>query len=57
MFDFPHPFGPTIPTRLLLTGIDTGSTKDLKPDSLIVVKRTRSSAQRVDAGVLEAQYY
>ncbi len=39
VFDLPHPFGPTTPTRLL--GIETvvGSTKDLNPETLILFNR------------------
>src|SRR3954453_1425128 len=33
MFDFPHPFGPTTPTRSPGTLMDVGSTNDLKPAS------------------------
>lgn len=39
ILDFPHPLGPTIPTKPLVTGIIEGSTKDLKPASLILVSR------------------
>ena len=38
-FDLPHPFGPTTPTRLLGKVIVVGSTKDLKPASLILLSR------------------
>jgi len=38
-FDLPHPFGPTTPTRLLGKVIVVGSTKDLKPASLILLNR------------------
>src|SRR5712691_2653440 len=40
MFDLPHPFGPTTPTRCPGTLTTLGSTKDLKPASLIWVSRT-----------------
>ena len=40
--DLPHPFGPTTPIRLLETGMVVGSTNDLKPASLIQVKRNSS---------------
>src|SRR5690606_20986249 len=40
-FDFPQPFGPTTPTRLLGKGMMVGSTKDLKPASLILLNRIR----------------
>src|SRR5690606_37032568 len=41
MFDLPQPFGPTTPTSC--PGRDTvvGSTKDLKPASLSLVRRMR----------------
>ena len=39
-FDFPHPFGPTTAVISLGKGIVVGSTKDLKPASLIFFKRT-----------------
>src|SRR5690606_24729189 len=42
-FDFPQPFGPTTPTRLLGKGMMVGSTKDLKPASLILLNRIRRS--------------
>src|SRR5438874_8160278 len=38
-FDLPQPFGPTTPVRLLGKLICVGSTKDLKPASLILVSR------------------
>ena len=38
-FDLPQPFGPTIPDRLLGKSTVVGSTKDLKPASLIFSKR------------------
>ena len=31
IFDFPQPFGPTIPVKPFLTSKSVGSTKDLKP--------------------------
>jgi len=37
--DLPQPFGPTMPTRLLGMGMVVGSTKDLKPESLIFFRR------------------
>src|SRR3990170_3049769 len=40
-FDLPQPFGPTTPTRLLGKGMMVGSTKDLKPASLILLNRIR----------------
>jgi len=39
-FDFPQPFGPTIPTSCPGTLMDVGSTNDLNPESLIWVRRT-----------------
>jgi hypothetical protein len=39
MFDLPQPFGPTTPVRLLGKPTAVGSTKDLKPESLILVSR------------------
>src|SRR6266853_1041021 len=38
-FDLPQPLGPTTPVRLLGKVICVGSTKDLKPASLILVSR------------------
>src|SRR5882672_8016802 len=38
--DLPQPFGPTTPTSWPGTWIEVGSTKDLKPDSFICVRRT-----------------
>jgi hypothetical protein len=38
-FDLPQPLGPTTPTRLLGKVIVVGSTKDLKPASLILLNR------------------
>src|SRR5690242_6228066 len=37
--DLPQPFGPTTPVRLLGKLTCVGSTKDLKPASLILVSR------------------
>ena len=37
--DFPQPLGPTIPIRLLGKWIVVGSTKDLNPASLILLRR------------------
>src|SRR5215216_6020834 len=39
MFDLPQPFGPTTPVMLVGRCKVVGSTKDLKPDSLIVERR------------------
>src|SRR6185295_6385729 len=41
-FDFPQPFGPTMPTSCPGTWIEVGSTNDLKPESLIWVRRTEA---------------
>src|SRR3546814_20654411 len=41
MLDLPQPFGPTTPVMLVGRCSVVGSTKDLKPDSLIVDRRTR----------------
>src|SRR5690606_1539383 len=38
-FDLPQPFGPTTPMRLLGKRIVVVSTKDLKPESLILLRR------------------
>ena len=38
-FDLPQPFGPTTPTSELGKSIVVGSTKDLKPASLILLSR------------------
>src|SRR6185312_13425497 len=43
MLDLPQPFGPTTPVMLAGKCKVVGSTKDLKPASLIVVRRMRSS--------------
>ena len=39
VFDLPQPFGPTMPVKLLGKLMVVGSTKDLKPESLILLKR------------------
>ncbi len=41
MFDLPQPFGPTTPVMLVGRCSVVGSTKDLKPESLIVERRMR----------------
>src|SRR5688572_6251858 len=41
MFDLPQPFGPTTPVMLVGRCRVVGSTKDLKPESLIVDRRMR----------------
>src|SRR5262245_22570089 len=48
MLDLPQPFGPTTPTRLLGKPTAVGSTNDLKPASLILVRRIGYP----DAGVI-----
>jgi hypothetical protein len=45
-FDLPQPFGPTTPVRLLGKLIWVGSTKDLKPASLILVSRISGGVPR-----------
>ena len=40
-FDFPQPFGPTTPTSCPGREIVVGSTKDLKPASLSLVRRMK----------------
>jgi hypothetical protein len=40
MLDFPHPLGPTTPTNCPGSMKLVGSAKDLKPDSLIELRRT-----------------
>ena len=42
MFDLPQPFGPTTPTRFVGKPTEVGSTNDLKPASLILVRRINS---------------
>ena len=44
MLDLPQPFGPTTPVMLVGRCSVVGSTKDLKPDSLIVDRRMRRSS-------------
>jgi hypothetical protein len=41
--DLPQPFGPTIPIRLLGNEMTVGSTKVLKPASLILFRRMKYS--------------
>src|SRR3546814_18429504 len=41
MLDLPQPFGPTTPVMLVGRCSVVGSTKDLKPDNLIVDRRMR----------------
>src|SRR5690606_40514455 len=43
MFDLPQPLGPTTPVMLVGRCRTVGSTKDLKPESLIVDRRMRRS--------------
>src|SRR5215469_12098369 len=51
-FDLPQPFGPTTPVRLLGKLTWVGSTKDLKPASLILVSRISYIALRVCRRIL-----
>src|SRR6478609_1501882 len=54
MFDLPQPFGPTTPVMLVGRCRTVGSTKDLKPDSLIVERRIWSAvfgAEPAQAGL------
>ena len=44
MLDLPQPFGPTTPVMLVGRCRTVGSTKDLKPDSLIVERRMGSNS-------------
>src|SRR5262245_58155824 len=44
MFDLPQPFGPTMPDMLVGKCSVVGSTNDLNPASLIVVKRMETEA-------------
>src|SRR5512140_1542639 len=56
MFDLPQPFGPTTPTRLVGKPIAVGSTKDLNPASLILVRRIdhpRGTGREEEARILE----
>ncbi len=39
MLDLPQPLGPTTPERLVGNGTFVGSTKDLNPASLTLVRR------------------
>ncbi len=48
MFDFPQPFGPTTPVRLLGKLIEVGSMNDLKPASLTLVSRIALGTPLVD---------
>ena len=54
MLDLPQPFGPTTPVMLVGKCSVVGSTKDLKPDSLIVDRRMRVGGpwRRVPAPLL-----
>ena len=46
MLDLPQPLGPTMALRLPGKGIVVGSTKDLKPESLISFRRIFGGARR-----------
>src|SRR5690606_17076507 len=50
MLDLPQPFGPTTPVMLVGRCSVVGSTKDLKPESLIVDRRMRRSGASAAAG-------
>lgn len=50
MFDLPQPFGPTTPTSCPGTWKLVGSTKDLKPESLMEVNRTSFPAKKEKPG-------
>ena len=39
ILDLPQPLGPTMPITFPFTGMVVGSTKDLKPESLIFLRR------------------
>jgi hypothetical protein len=45
MFDLPQPFGPTTPTSCPGKATAVGSTKDLKPESLSLVRRMQVMAK------------
>src|SRR5262249_9792326 len=51
-FDLPQPFGPTTPVRLLGKLTCVGSTKDLKPASLILVSRKITTLSYSSSGAL-----
>ena len=57
IFDLPQPFGPTTPTSWLGTGITVASTKDLKPDNLIWVKRTRNLSRNSDENKIILRFW
>src|SRR4030095_5900273 len=46
-FDLPQPLGPTTPVRLLGRWMTVGSTKDLNPASLILLRRMRRCSTRM----------
>src|SRR5688500_12235872 len=50
MLDLPQPLGPTTPVMLVGRCRVVGSTKDLKPDSLIVDRRMRRRGTRLRPG-------
>src|SRR6478736_3332922 len=52
-FDLPQPLGPTMPTSWPGVPIDVGSTNDLKPESLICVRRTEAFDDRWLGGYRE----
>jgi len=50
MLDLPQPFGPTIPIKLLGNLMVVVSTKDLKPESLILLRRNYDNPVMVEQG-------
>src|SRR5207253_8524103 len=55
-FDLPQPLGPTTPVRLLGKVIWVGSTKDLKPASLILVSRIDRKSTRLNSSHVAISY-
>ena len=45
--DLPQPLGPTMPVKLLGKSIVVGSTNDLNPDNLILLKRIGGEFSRL----------
>ena len=56
MLDLPQPFGPTTPVMLVGRCRVVGSTKDLKPDSLMVDRRMRVGESRAATGATACQF-
>jgi hypothetical protein len=52
MLDLPQPFGPTTPVMFVGRCSTVGSTKDLKPASLIVVRRMQPLPRGADDAAL-----